>query len=239
MSGAEDDVSSAAEVLAAAPKPSPISTAGIVHDLGNLIQVASSALSHLAREPHLAAVPGVDGVIAGARTALDRAGGLVRQTIRVAKEIQGNVEQTNVAVCLAEIESLVRSAWHEIARFEFRVDSDLPQVRCEQTGLQNAILNLVLNAREAMPNGGSITIDAFAPESLGHVVIRVRDSGIGMTDETIARAFDPFFTTKGAGLGGVGLPMVKRFVEEAGGSVKLESTLGSGTTVTLRLPASP
>ena len=96
----------------------------------------------------------------------------------------------------------------------------------------------MFNAREAMPDGGLILIDAaVVPRALPSIELRVEDSGIGMTQETMIRAFDLFFTTKGTGLGGVGLPMVKRFVEEHGGSVDLESTFGSGTTVILRLPA--
>jgi signal transduction histidine kinase len=105
--------------------------------------------------------------------------------------------------------------------------------------LQNAILNLVFNARDAMPDGGLISISAAAvvQGSAALVEIRIEDSGIGMTRETMVRAFDPFFTTKGKGLGGVGLPMVKQFAEEHRGTVNVESTFGAGTTVVLRLPA--
>ena len=219
--------------------PVQMSTAGIVHDLGNLIQVASSALNHLARDPNVSAAPALGLVITGAKTALDRAGGLVRQTISLARETHTEIEHANVGVCLAEIESLIRSAWDANILLEVRLCSDLPLVRCDRIGLQNAVLNLLFNARDAMPNGGLISVDASASESSAgsQVDIRVADNGIGMTRETMVRAFDPFFTTKGEGLGGVGLPMVKRFVEESGGSVDVESRLGSGTTVTLRLPA--
>ncbi|MGX5850055.1 sensor histidine kinase [Mesorhizobium sp. PL10] len=214
-----------------------MSTVGIVHDLGNLIQVASSALNHLARDPSISSAPALRPVIAGARTALERAGGLVRQTISKAQESHVEIEHANVGVCLAEIETLIRSAWDTKIRFEVQVGSDLPLVRCDRIGLQNAVLNLLLNARDAMPDGGLISVDALVSERSTQVDIRVVDNGIGMTSETMVRAFDPFFTTKGEGLGGVGLPMVKRFAEESGGSVVVQSTLGAGTTVTLRLPA--
>ncbi|WP_244620157.1 ATP-binding protein [Mesorhizobium sp. NFR06] len=107
--------------------------------------------------------------------------------------------------------------------------------------LQNTVLNLVFNARDAMPDGGLISIGAAAAVQSHAALIefRVEDSGIGMTQETVARAFEPFFTTKGKGLGGVGLPMVKHFAEAHGGHVEIESTLGSGTIVILRLPAAP
>lgn len=214
-----------------------MSTAGIVHDLGNLIQVASSALNHLGRDPNIATAPGAGTVIAGAKTALERAGCLVRQTIRTAKEIEGVIAHANVAICLADVHSLVRSAWNENIHLEVCVGSDLPLVRCDRVGLQNAVLNLLFNARDAMPDGGLISVHASVSENSNQVDLRVEDHGIGMTSETMVRAFDLFFTTKGDGLGGVGLPMVKRFVEESGGSIDLESILGSGTVVTLKLPA--
>ncbi|ESY90246.1 MULTISPECIES: sensor histidine kinase [Mesorhizobium] len=214
-----------------------ISTAGIVHDLGNLIQVASSALNHLGRDPNIATAPGAGFVLAGAKAALERAGCLVRQTIRTAGENRGEIAHANVGICLADIESIVRSAWDENIHLEVRVPPDLPLVRCDRAGLQNAVLNLLFNARDAMPGGGLISVDASVSENSNQVDVCVEDHGVGMTSETMVRAFDLFFTTKGEGLGGVGLPMVKRFVEESGGTVDVESSLGSGTTVTLRLPA--
>ena len=220
--------------------PGQMSAAGIVHDLGNLIQVASSALNHLARDPNVSAAPALGPVIAGAKTALERAGGLVRQTIGAAAGIYSDIHQANAGDCLAEIESLIRSAWDASIRLEVTVGPDLPLIRCDRIALQNAVLNLLFNARDAMPDGGLISVDvALVParSTDGQVDIRVEDNGIGMSRETMIRAFDPFFTTKGEGLGGVGLPMVKSFVEEAGGSVTVQSTLGAGTTVTLRLPA--
>ncbi|ESY07262.1 ATP-binding protein [Mesorhizobium sp. M0924] len=214
-----------------------MSTAGVVHDLGNLIQVASSALNHLGRDPNIATAPGAGMVIAGAKTALEKAGCLVRQTIRTAREIEEVVSHANVGICLADVEALVRSAWDENLRVEVCIDPDLPLVRCDRAGLQNAVLNLLLNARDAMPDGGLISVHAMVSGNPREVNVRVEDRGIGMTSETMVRAFDLFFTTKGEGLGGVGLPMVKRFVEDSGGSIDLASILGSGTVVTLKLPA--
>jgi signal transduction histidine kinase len=116
----------------------------------------------------------------------------------------------------------------------------LPAVKCDPLELQSAILNLAFNARDSMPNGGTITIAAvalFPGDDKTLIELSVMDHGIGMTDDTMKRAFDPFFTTKSGGLGGVGLPMVKRFVEGAGGRIRLSSVWGGGTTVTLFLPA--
>lgn len=219
------------------------SHAGIVHDLGNLIQVASSALSLVTREAPIAATPTLEPVLDSARMALLRAGALVREALVTASEEHRTLQLgehglANVAGCLGEVEALARSAWGPNVRVKVRAGFDLPFVRCDPLALQNAILNLVFNARDAMPDGGLIVIGATAvvqgPDRL--LELKVRDSGIGMTVETARRAFEPFFTTKGTGLGGVGLPMVKHFVERHGGSVDIESVLGAGTTVILRLP---
>lgn len=159
--------------------------------------------------------------------------------MRRALEAPREIEHTDLSSCLAEVETLIRSAWELQIRLEVRIESDLPPARCDRLGLQNAVLNLVFNARDAMPNGGSISIDAAVADK-GHcalVELRVADTGIGMTQETMVRAFDPFFTTKCQGLGGIGLPLVKHFAQQHGGSVEIDSVLGSGTTVTLRLPA--
>jgi signal transduction histidine kinase len=215
------------------------STAGVVHDLGNLIQVASSALNRVAREPGVSTAPALEPVIASARSALQRAGALVRQTVGGAVAGHRLPERASVSACLAEVENLVRSTSEAGVRLEVHVERDLPAAMCDPLGLQNAILNLVFNARDAMPDGGLISISAARiVQDLGTVIeLRVEDSGIGMTRDTMLRAFDLFFTTKGTGLGGVGLPMVKHFAESHGGRVHIESAFGSGTTVVLRLPA--
>jgi signal transduction histidine kinase len=213
-------------------------TAGIVHDLGNLIQVASSALNRVARDPSVSTAPALEPVIASARTALQQAGALVRETVGRAAASRAP-EHASVGACLAEVENLFRSIWETKVRLEVYAGRDLPAAKCDPLRLQNAVLNLLFNARDAMPDGGLISINAAAVvERHGIVVeLRVEDSGIGMTRETVLRAFDPFFTTKGTGLGGVGLPMVKHFAERHGGSVDIESAFGSGTTAILRLPA--
>lgn len=210
--------------------------AGVVHDLGNLIQIASSALNIMESNPNIR-TSGLEPVIAGARTSLDQAGALVRQTIGLARAQRAAVEEANIPDCFAEIEAIVAGGWKKAARLDVRIHSDVPSVRCDPLALKNAVLNLLLNARDAMPDGGAILLRAENAGE-GHVEVRVSDKGIGMTPETVARAFDPFFTTKSTGMGGVGLPMVKRFAEEVGGRVLIESELGLGTTVILKMPAS-
>ncbi|MFQ6186284.1 ATP-binding protein [Sinorhizobium meliloti] len=137
-----------------------------------------------------------------------------------------------------EVEDLV-CAWQNKVRLHARIGQGLPDAKCDPAGLQNALVNPILNARDASPDEGLVSLSAAAivQGTDTFVELRVKDSGIGMTRDTMLRAFEPFFTTNGTGLGGVGLTMVKHFVEQHGGGVNLESALGSGTTVILRLPA--
>lgn len=222
------------------PSSSPAgSVAGIVHDLGNLIQIASSAVRIVARDPSIRTA-GLEPVIDGARTSLERAGALVRRIIGTASERAPAIEPVNVETCLAEIEALIQAMPERAIQLNVQTNSDLPLVRCDPLALQNAVLNLVFNARDAMPDGGVISVRAMgtAFRSDEGVEVRVADRGVGMKPDTIARAFEPFFTTKCDGLGGIGLAMVERFAREAGGHVRIESEYGVGTTVTLQLPAS-
>lgn len=218
-----------------------MSAAGIAHDLGNLIQIASSAINVIIRSVDMPPVHR-DPLLSRARSSLEQAGALVRQTIGAMRDEVLAIEDVNVAASLADIEDLVLTAWDPATRVSLDVALDLLKVRCDRLGLQNAVMNLLLNARDAITERGAISIQArTVRHGLGQpeVELRVTDNGVGMSRETIARAFEPFFTTKSDGLGGVGLPMVARFIEQVGGTIAIESKLGIGTVVTLRLPAIP
>jgi CheY-like chemotaxis protein len=132
-----------------------------------------------------------------------------------------------------------------------RFDNSVPPVYADATGLESALLNLVVNARDSMPKGGSLTIhtqlselnDSYAPVQAGdlkhgcYACVSVTDSGTGMSQETLERAFEPFFTTKPRDKGtGLGLAMVYGFARQSGGAVRLYSELGFGTSVCLYLP---
>jgi signal transduction histidine kinase len=221
-------------------RPGLLESAGVAHELGNLIQIASSAVNIIARSSRFDVAPTLEPVISGARASLERAGVLVRQSLHQAGRATVEVDRVDVVECLTEIVDLIRPTWAPTHCIALDVGGILPAVKCEPLGLQSAILNLALNARDSMPNGGTIAIAAsmlFPDGDKTLIELSVVDRGIGMTDDTMKRAFDPFFTTKSGGLGGVGLPMVKRFVEGAGGRIRLSSVPGAGTTVTLLLPA--
>jgi signal transduction histidine kinase len=123
---------------------------------------------------------------------------------------------------------------------DIAVADDLPIADCDPFGLRDALLNLVFNARDAMPSTGGVSIVVTSERHRRRkraIEIRVIDDGVGMAPVTLAAAVEPFFTTKATGLGGLGLPLVARFAKESGGRLEITSAPGRGTTVLLRLPA--
>jgi signal transduction histidine kinase len=217
-------------------------TAGIVHDLGNIIQILSGTVDVLDQHPTIKATKALQPTIDRAVTSLERARALIKQILSFARENASVREDVDLAICLAALERLLRWIGKHQMRIEIEVAADTPPVFCNRWNLENAILNLALNARDAMPEGGALSITATPCCNRGKVtgvVLRVSDNGHGMSPETIERAFDPFFTTKTARGNGLGLTMVRRFAQENGGSVTIESRLRLGTTVTLQLPLPP
>jgi signal transduction histidine kinase len=212
------------------------SLSGVVHDLGNLIQIASSAVRVISRNPEVVAMPSIDPLLVHATTSLERAAALVRQSIGLRDEPAA--EDLRIDACLTALRPLLQYACGPQVVVELM--AELPvAVECSRLDFENAILNLALNARDAMPGGGvvRITADVADGPEIPEVVIVVADTGMGMSPEVAARALDPFFTTKPAGRGsGAGLPSVKAFVDEAGGRLAISTAPGGGTEVTMRLP---
>lgn len=214
----------------------PLSSAGQIHDLGNLIQLAASALDIMARRPALES--SLMSLIASARISLDRAGKLVRQSVGAPRAAPSAAATSRITDCFSEIRAAMPGDRRTGLHLDMRCEPGLPDIGCDPLELLCAVLNLVFNAREAMGGRGVIRLRARRSGSETRPVaeIRVIDKGIGMSPETVARAFDPFFTTRSDGTGGFGLPMVQRFAEECGGEILVESRLGTGTNVILRLP---
>ena len=145
---------------------------------------------------------------------------------------------------------LLRRILGETTTIETRLAEELPMIIADPGQVENALLNLAINARDAMPNGGQLVIETARAEidedcaAAGadvvpgrYITLAVTDNGTGMTPEVRQRAFEPFYTTKGPGVGsGLGLSMVYGFVKQSGGHVQLYSELGHGTTVRLYLP---
>ena len=209
-----------------------VEQAGIVHDLGNHIQIVSSALNILSRE--LNGSSRIASVLAAARDSIDRATALVRQSLDGARARAAN-EPVSLARCLEDLLPTLRSISGPAITVALAAAANLPCVTCNRIELENVMLNMTLNARDAMPGGGMlhIVLDQVGAD----IVLRVADNGSGMSAEVRARALQPFFTTKSErGGSGVGLATVVRFAAAAGGRVELDSTVGVGTTITLSLP---
>jgi signal transduction histidine kinase len=215
-------------------------TAGMVHDLDSMIRILSGATRVLDRRPELLASDGLELLAAGAAQSLDRARSMISLIAGPGRPAGAEAEDLDVALCLASLERLLRGMTADRIRLELRVSPACSRVNCARRDFQYALLNLVLNARDAMPDGGVLTIEAANHDARGpsaSVAITITDTGVGMDAFILARAFEPVFTTKGRGSGGLGLAMVRRFVEDSGGRVIARSSPGIGTSVMLELPA--
>ncbi|MGY2736629.1 sensor histidine kinase [Sphingomonas sp. UYP23] len=217
-------------------------TAKTAHDLCNQLQVIESALNLIHRAIHADASSALNEVFGFARLALDRAGRLSRRLVDTTPERTDTTCRVSIAERLAALPELALLASASNILIDYRVHDDVPDVLCDPDALADAILNIVVNARRAMPGGGRILITAVreidALEGLPLAVLRIADTGCGMSPEIAARAFEPKFTTRAAGEGsGLGLAMVAEFARAAGGVAELESKLCVGTVITLRLPS--
>ncbi len=217
---------------------------GLVHDLRNLLQIVSSAVQLIEREADRNNPAAVHRLAQSALASVDRATALSR-------EIAGTIspdrsrELVDVATILATMRDLISLTVGPSVLVDIRSSDGIPQVRCDGRQLENALLNLVANARDAMPGGGELRISLFLDEDTvslttgGYeVALRIDDTGHGMTADLLRQVLTPFFTTKPADRGsGLGLSIVRDFAVSCGGSVAIESILGEGTSVLLRLPS--
>ncbi|MCA9618894.1 MAG: response regulator, partial [Myxococcales bacterium] len=222
---------------------------GVAHDFNNLLTVIKGNLELAMTEdqPSMA----MDR-LREAMSAADDAAALTHQLLAFSRKQPLRPHQVDPRALVVEMEALLRRTLGE--RYELEIVGSAGQWTCEVDGaqLKSAVLNLAINARDAMPNGGKITIEtanirigreyAEEHEDLvpgAYVLIAVSDTGAGMSEEVQKRAFEPFFTTKGVGRGsGLGLSMVYGFIKQSRGHVKIYSEQFVGTTVKLYLPRS-
>ena len=218
-------------------------TGGIAHDFNNLLQIVHGAFELIRRKPGDTAkvVSWSDNGIAAA----ERGASLTRQLLAFSRSQKLELRPFVVSELIAEmIELLVRTLGPDIA-LSMELDEARVPVMSDRTQLELAVLNLAINARDAMPDGGRLTISTMVREIAAgdpvlaageYVALSVADTGEGMAPAVIERAFDPFFTTKGVGKGtGLGLSQVYGVARQAGGTAQIESTAGGGTVVTLLL----
>ncbi|MDO7840880.1 PAS domain S-box protein [Sphingomonas immobilis] len=224
-------------------------TGGLAHDFNNLLTGISGALEIMAMRLKQGRIDDLPRYIGAAQTASGRAAALTHRLLAFSRKQPLDPRPTDVARLIAGMEDLVRGTVGPNIALGFDIAEGAWPVLVDPNQLENALLNLCINARDAMPDGGSLTISAqnrdldareaaerdVAPGA--YLVLLVIDTGTGMSADVVARAFDPFFTTKPMGQGtGLGLSMIYGFARQSGGQVKIESRLGHGTTMALYLP---
>jgi two-component system, NtrC family, sensor kinase len=223
-------------------------TGGVAHDFNNLLTAIMGSLEMIL---HAGDGPSVSKYAAAAMRASERGARLTQQLLAFARRQMLRPEVVELNRLLGDFEALMQRAVGESIDFSLLVEPRLDRCRVDPAQFQSAMLNLVMNARDATPAGGRITIatsnTAVGPESGPpdvqlapgrYATITVRDTGSGMAPEVRAHAFDPFFTTKEVGKGsGLGLSQVYGFAKQSGGDVSVESEPGHGTTVRLYLPS--
>src|SRR4051812_18758751 len=219
-------------------------TGGIAHDFNNLLTGIVGSLDLMQTRLDQGRTENVARYINAAMTSANRAAALTHRLLAFARRqplIPKSVDANQLVVSL---EDLLRRTIGETIELDIIASADLWLTECDPNQLESALLNLAINARDAMPTGGKLTIatanarldgiDAEMPVAGDYVRIRVTDTGTGMSAEVAARAFDPFFTTKPLGQGtGLGLSMIYGFVRQSDGHVTIDSAPGSGTSINL------
>jgi signal transduction histidine kinase len=223
-------------------------TGGIAHDFNNLLQGITGGVSILRRRLHDLEPEASDWIGMIKRNA-DRAATLTQRLLAFSRRQPLNPKALDLNLLVRGMADILQRSIGEAFVLETVFAAGLWITHADANELETAILNLVLNARDAMPTGGKLTIEtsnAFLDDAYSqregltpgqYVMIAVSDSGVGMTQETMQQAFEPFFTTKEHGQGtGLGLSQVHGFIKQSGGHVKIYSELGEGTTVKIYLP---
>jgi signal transduction histidine kinase len=212
---------------------------GLSHDFNNILTAVSGS-AELLRLAHTDAERKelIDEII----DARDRGTSLTRQLLSFARRDVRQPRVLDVADAVRGMERLLKRVGGE--RLELVLDlTDGCHVSADPGQLEHALVNLIANARDAMPTGGTCTVtvrETHIPDAPPHVLLEVRDTGTGMPEGVVARAFEPFFTTKARGQGtGLGLASVHAMVTQCNGTVHIESAPGAGTCITIELPAVP
>ena len=219
----------------------------IAHDLNNNMQMVLISLDLmrccLAQGRPADTAPYVERAVAFA----ERVAKLGRRLMRSRDCVDNRFAGVDMKSTIERMQPIISQITGMSVELSFSLADDLRPVSCDSLDFENALLNLVLNARDAMPAGGRLRVETSrlfvdkAPLRTGpYAVITVTDTGIGMAPDTARGAFDPYFTTKAPGRGtGLGLPSVKAFAVAQGGGIQAKSILGEGTAITIYLPERP
>jgi len=224
-------------------------TGGLAHDFNNLLTGISGSLELIQARISQGRTLDLDRYLIAAQGAVKRASSLTHRLLAFSRRQTLDPKPTNTDKLLADLEELIRRTVGPGIEVELVGTSGLWPVLIDRNQLENAVLNLCINARDAMPAGGKLTIETankWLDERASrkhdlvvgqYVSVCVTDTGVGMSDDVAAKAFDPFFTTKPTGEGtGLGLSMIYGFARQSGGQVRIYSEIGQGTTVCIYLP---
>ena len=224
-------------------------TGGLAHDFNNLLAGISGALQLMQMRMQQGRFNEFDRYIATALGASKRAAALTHRLLAFSRQQTLMPKPTNVNRLVTDMQELVQRTVGPAVRIEVVCVADAWPALVDASQLENALLNLCINARDAMPDGGAITVETankWVDERVArqqnmaqgqYLALSVSDTGVGMAPDVVARAFEPFFTTKPIGQGtGLGLSMIYGFAQQSGGQVRIYSEVGQGTTVSIYLP---
>jgi PAS domain S-box-containing protein len=224
-------------------------TGGIAHDFNNLLQGITGSLSVIQKLVTLGRIGEIDRFLKGATDSAYRAASLTHRLLAFSRQQPIDPRPLDQNELIDSMQEMLRRTIGETVQLTFVAARDLWFVRCDANQMENAILNLAINARDAMPNGGTLTFETSnlvltATEAAQRELkpgeyarLLVKDTGEGMPDDVKARVFEPFFTTKAIGKGtGLGLSMIYGFVKQSDGSILIDSELGKGTSIEICLP---
>ena len=224
-------------------------TGGLAHDFNNLLTGIAGSLELLQVRVGQGRLTGIDRYIAAAQGASSRAAALTHRLLAFSRQQTLDPKPTDVRFLIQGMEELIRRSVGPSIAIEVATASDLWTALIDPSQLENSLLNLCINAKDAMPAGGRLVIEAHnsrlnikAAQACDlvpgdYLALRVTDTGTGMAPDVVARVFDPFFTTKPIGKGtGLGLSMIYGFARQSGGQVSIRSTVGEGTTMCIYLP---
>ncbi|WP_213772737.1 PAS domain-containing sensor histidine kinase [Bradyrhizobium sp. dw_78] len=216
-------------------------TGGVAHDFNNLLMIISGSLHTLKKG--MADDARLQRAVSAIEAAAKRGAALTSQLLTFARRQSVNPQPVDLAERIESVREVLGTGVSGAVTLAFDIDRDVWPVTIDISEFETALVNLVINARDAMPNGGTITVRAHnhapadQPDSGDYVVISVEDTGVGIPPDVMSRIFDPFFTTKPVGKGtGLGLSQVHGFTHQAGGTVRVESELGKGTRIMILLP---
>ncbi len=240
---AQEELQAARTALMHAQKMEAIGqlTGGIAHDFNNMLAGIIGGLSIVKRRLESGRYEEAVKFVDAAQTSANRAASLTSRLLAFGRRQSLDIKPVDVNAAIASMRILLDRTMGENVVVETRFDRAELWASTDVAQLESGILNLAINARDAMPEGGALTIETAETEGedgLPSVSVIVRDSGTGMAPNIIANVFEPFFTTKPLGQGtGLGLSMVYGFIKQSGGDVQIESAVGKGTEVVIRLPA--